>query len=152
MLIHTKNYSTNLLDFIKNGKLEKTHKVTKVSLAQQQQNLLSDIDLCQRMFFLCLDNSLRRRIYVNKWRNMFCVPKVNNTGLLICMTPWNHIDRILYTNTRLSKSLCTIDSQDTFSYRSCIMQTINKICWIISRRFNNPCLYNAHLSTKYFAQ
>ena len=68
------------------------------------------------MFFLCLDNSLRRRIYVNKWRNMFCVPKVNNTGLLICMTPWNHIDRILYTNTRLSKSLCTI-----FSYRSCIM-------------------------------
>ena len=66
MLIHTKNYNINLLDIIKNGKLEKTHKVTKVSLAQQQQNLLSDIDLCQRMFFLCLDNSLRRRIYVNK--------------------------------------------------------------------------------------
>ena len=103
-----KSCNTNLLDIIKNGKLEKTHKVTKVSLAQQQQNLLSDIDLCQRMFFLCLDNSLRRRIYVNKWRNMFCVPKVNNTGLLICMTPWNHMDRILYTNERLSKSLCKI--------------------------------------------
>ena len=38
------------------------------------------------------------------------------------------------------------------SYSPCVKQNVNKMCSNIVRRFNNPCLYNAHLSTKYFAQ